>query len=235
MPPRRSVWETDDNSASPPACPTPPAEDRWGAAQPPTVPEPPPSAAPFRPGTMLDRIPIAVPRPEPTRNRAWEKQHPTRSYRKIPAEVREAVNQVAEDTGYTTSQIAQVFLEFALYCFQRGDFQLEVGLGPRGTTLFPGGGWEARKPAWAENTSWERTPPKKKARKRKRARAWEVVVTYRLSIELSTEIDRVCVPLKRNGRPEYTYQPGEVVTRFLVFSLEAYAQGTLLLEDGRDA
>lgn len=229
---RRSVWEADQPSASPSTSPTPPAEDRWGT-MPPSAPDHGPTF-PVRPGTMLDRISIATPRPEPTRSRSWEKQHPSMTYRKVPTEIRDAVTQVADDTGYTASQIAQVFLEYALYGFRRGDFQLEVGLGPRGTTLFRGGG-EARKPAWVENTSWGRTPPKKKPRKKKTASLREQRITYRLSPALVSEIEQVCQrQVYDEARPEYMYQIGEVMARFLAFSLTAYQDGTLILQGNDD-
>ncbi len=225
--PRRSVWLSE----SPPEhSPTPPSGDRWGTP-PPELPfeGTAPVSPPGRPPSMLDKIRVAEPRPEPKRTRTWEKQHPSKTYRKVPTEIRTAVTRVADETDFTASQIAQVFLEYALYCYARGDFQLEVGLGKRGTTLFPGGWGQDKKPVWAEKT-WGKIPPEKKRRRKSEPSLRGQMATYRLSVELVAELERICVPYQVGNRTEYTYHVGEVLARFLAFSIDAYTHGALFLQ-----
>ncbi len=143
--------------------------------------------------TQLDQIRSAQPRrKEAKRNRNWERAHPGATYRKVPQEVRLAVLNVSEETGYTASQIAQAFLEYALAGFHRGDFALEPELGPRGTSLFQGGGWEAdTRPIWAEGIG---QPPDRKSRGKKRAdpKLTKSYVSYRLSPAVAEGIEGLC-------------------------------------------
>ncbi len=181
--------------------------------------------------TQHDQIRNAEPRPEPKRNRAWEQAHRGVTFRKVPTEVRAAVLQVAGETGYTASQIAQAFLEYALESYNRHEFALETELGPRGVTLYPGGQWGAEsRPIWAVNPDGQ----VQSARRRKKEKSiYKQQVSYRLPPGLVAALMAICrVPSEDHpGAQLKRHQPGEVVTRFLSFSLDAYAAGRMILTE----
>jgi len=192
---------------------------------------------PTHPAPIVEQLRTAQPRKKRVRDRSWEKAHPKKGYRKVPNEIRDAVKVIADDQGYSTNQIAQAFLEYALMCYQRGDFTLELELDPRyGLTLMPGG-WNAeKKPIWAENL-WGEKPPRKRRRSTAKAPLWKQAVYYRLPQTLIDAIERVC-ETRRNPDGSIAsrkYHDGEVVARFLAHSIAAYHSGKLILQEPENA
>ncbi|RMF57286.1 MAG: hypothetical protein D6743_19170 [Calditrichaeota bacterium] len=189
-----------------------------------------------RPAPVVERLRTAQSRKKRERERSWEKAHPSKVYRKVPNEIRDAITQIADAWGYTytTSQVAQAFLEYALMCFRRGDFSLDLELDPRyGLTLMPGGWSDEKKPIWAENLTPKKNQPKKPKKKKPKTPLHDQVVGYRLTPELVEEIERVCETRRGpDGRIiRRTYHDGEVVARFLAHAIEAYNSGRLSLKD----
>ena len=192
---------------------------------------PPPGIQPERPPSILDQLRVAEPKKKRVRDRNWEEANPGRVYRKVPNQIRDAINDLANAHGYSASQIAQAFLEYALMCYRRADFALELELDRRGLTLMPGGWSDEKKPIWAEN-AWGGQTPKKKRRK-KQVDLWQQRVNYRLTPGIVMEIDAVCeVRRDVDGKIlSRKYHDGEVVARFLTFAIEAYNSGKLALRD----
>ena len=220
---RRSIWDDEEagleNSASPMG---------WGTQVDEVQPE--------RPATILDQLRTAEPKIQRVRDRSWESKHPGRTYRKVPNQVRDSVSEIAEACGYNASQIAQAFLEYALMCYSRGDFKLELELSQRGLTLIPEGWSAEKKPIWAENTWGKQSPRKKKRRRKFETPLYKQRVNYRLSYDLIAQIEEVC-EVRRNPDGSLinrTYHDGEVVTRLLTFAIEAYNTGILALRDAED-
>jgi hypothetical protein len=54
------------------------------------------------------------------RNRGWEKEHHTHSYRGVPKEIHDEVVALADHLQVTTDEIVQVFVQYALSCLDRG-------------------------------------------------------------------------------------------------------------------
>jgi len=189
-----------------------------------------------RPATILDQLRTAEPKIQVVRDRSWERENPKKSYRKVPFEIRDTVKNIAESYRYNASHVAQAFLEYALMCYHRGDFRLELELSQSGLTLMPEGWSTEKKPIWAEN-AWGKPSTQKKRRRRKSGTPlWKQAVYYRLSPDLIAQIDEVC-EAQRNPDGTLisrTYHDGEVVTRFLTFSIEAYNTGKLALRDPED-
>jgi len=152
--------------------------------------------------------------------------------------LRDTFNEIAATYGYNASQIAQAFLEYALMCYRRGDFELELELDKNGLTLMRGGWSDEKKPIWAEST-WSSNPPKKRKKRRRKngTPLYKQQVTYRLSPDLVEQIDDVCEAQRSpdDDLIRRTYHDGEVVARFLTFSIEAYNTGKLALKEPEDA
>jgi len=123
---RRRLWEHETNPSE--TSTTPSAWDRLKGTVHPT-PEPPP--------TILEQLRPPAKRPTPLRNRAWEKQHPSMTYRLVPKEVREAVKAIADQLGCTADMIAETLLQYGRHCYQRGDLRLQTQPTPRGLRLYP--------------------------------------------------------------------------------------------------
>jgi hypothetical protein len=192
-----------------------------------------PDVPAHRPATILDQLRTAEPKIQKVRDRSWESKHPSKTYRKVPHEIRDTVNEIAAVYEYNASQIAQAFLEYALMCYQRGDFKLNLELDQNGLTLMPGGWSEEQKPIWAESTWGNKSPKKKKRRKRTGIPLYKQFVGYRLSPILIEQIDEVCEARRDSDGIliHRTYHDGEIVARFLTFSIDAYYSGKLLLEE----
>ena len=224
---RRSIWDDEEKAAN---------NGGWGT-QADVDQDAPDEVQPERPETILDQLRTAEPKIQTVRDRSWESKYPNKPYRKVPHEIRDTVNEIAATYDYNASQIAQAFLEYALTCYRRNDFELELELDKRGLTLMPGGWSEEKKPIWAEST-WSSKPSKKKKRRRKNGSPlYKQQVTYRLSSDLIAQIDEVC---EAHRAPDgdlisRTYQDGEVIARFLTFSIGAYNTGNLALKDPENA
>ena len=191
---------------------------------------------PERPTTILDQLRTAEPKIQKVRNRSWEINNPGRTYRKVPNEIRDTVNEIAATYCYNASQIAQAFLEYALMCYRRGDFALELELDMNGLTLMPGGWSGESKPIWAENAWGDKPTKKKKRRKKNVTPLYKQRVNYRLSPDLIMQIDEICETRREAdgsliGR---TYHDGELVARLLTYSIEAYQRGKLVLKDDQN-
>ena len=227
---RRSIWDDEEKDQEKAA-----NNGGWGAQA--DVDQSAPGVQPERPATILDQLRTAEPKIQMVRDRSWESKHPGRTYRKVPNQMRDTVNEIAATYGYNASQIAQAFLEYALMCYRRDDFELELELDKRGLTLMPGGWSEEKKPIWAENTWGKKSPPKRKRRKKTRTPLYRQMVNYRLLPDLIAQIDEVCETQRGpNGSlVSRTYHDGEVVARFLTFSIEAYNTGNLALKEPKNA
>ena len=227
---RRSIWDDEEKDQEKAA-----NNGGWGAQA--DVDQSAPGVQPERPATILDQLRTAEPKIQMVRDRSWESKHPGRTYRKVPNQMRDTVNEIAETYGFNASQIAQAFLEYALMCYRREDFELELELDKSGLTLMRGGWSEEKKPIWVEST-WSSKPPKRMRRRRKNGTPlYEQRVNYRLSLDLVEQIDEVC---EAHREPDgdlisRTYHDGEVVARFLTFSIEAYNTGKLALKEPEDA
>jgi len=190
-----------------------------------------------RSATILDQLRTAEPKIQKVRNRSWESKHPSKTYRKVPHEIRDAVNEIAAAYEYNASQIAQAFLEYALMSYQRGDFELNLELDKHGLTLMPGGWSNEQKPIWAESTWGNKSPKKKKRHKKSGTPLYKQRVHYRLSPDLIEMIDEICKASRDSSGTliRRTYHDGEVVARFLTYAIEAYNNGKLILEEVENA
>ena len=223
---RRSIWDDEENEAN---------NGGWGTQA--DVDQSAPDVQPERPATILDQLRTAEPKIQMVRDRSWEGKHPGRTYRKVPNQMRDTVNEIAETYGFNASQIAQAFLEYALMCYRRSDFELELELDKNGLTLIPGGWSPEKKPIWAEKT-WGNKPHKKRKKRRRKngTSLYKQRVNYRLSPDLIEQIDDVCEAQRTPDGDliRRTYHDGEVVARFLTFSIEAYNAGKLALRETDD-
>jgi len=224
---RRSIWDDEDKDQEKAA-----NNGGWGTQS--DVDQDTPDVQPERPATILDQLRTAEPKIQTVRDRSWESEHPNKPYRKVPHEIRDSVNEIAATYGYNASQIAQAFLEYALMCYRRGDFELELKLDKRGLTLMPSGWSDEKKPIWAES-AWGNKPPKKRKKRRRKngTPLYKQMVNYRLSPDLVEQIDDVCEAQRSEDGALISriYHDGEVVARFLTFSIEAYNDGKLALKE----
>ena len=75
---------------------------------------------------------------EAKRNRQWDAQHPTKSYRGIPEEVDAALRDIAAELNVNKGEVARAFLEHALHAYRQGDLVLQPQFRTGRMTLFNG-------------------------------------------------------------------------------------------------
>ena len=173
----------------------PPAANQWEGRE--HLPDP------------IMKLRDAEPARQKPRNRAWEKEHRGLTVRGIPAEIRQAIKDVAYDNGTSSDVVAQAFLEYALECYTRGELKIQPVLDRGRRTLIIH--WEERKS--------NPTPPAKK--KRRETSAWKQMAHYRLPAILIEKVKQLS-NTKSIGR-------GDLMTYALTHALSAYKTGKLIL------
>ena len=182
----------------------------------PTEPTPAPLAA--SPSATLDALAYLRLPEKKKRQRSWEREHTPKSYRGVPADLRDAVRAAAENLNVTVDDLARAFLEYSLDCVSRGALRLEIRYSPRVQRLslypFSGASWAAR--------GWNPQPPPAPAGRRKKSKSdpktWQEIAHYRIPDELHERIKDIA----------YIHFPiGEVAAVLLKHGLEAYRAGSV--------
>ncbi len=153
---------------------------------------------------------------EPTRRkRDWEKAHPPRCYRGVPAEVRQEICEIARDLSVPADEVARAFMEYGLQCVKNGTLTLTGRASQTRVkmTLYPFTG-----AGWAEN-GWQPKPPPRK-RKGGSAARWREVALYRIPDTVHRQVKLLAGEL---------YPVGEVAAVLLKHGIESYARGVLVL------
>ena len=168
-----------------------------------------------QPSSLYDSLRVAAPR---KRNRQWEKGQQSRKvvYRGIDPKLALKVKTIADDLQVPTGEVACAVLEYALRCYERGDFDLYPRPNPERMrmTLFP-----------KDKSAHSVSRPQRTSRQKRTEALWRVITTWRgFSPELKQELaalaseDGLHVPI------------GELITALLRFGLRAYETGLLKLE-----
>ena len=174
------------------------------------------------PPTPVDLIGVAKPK---ERNRQWEKDHRTHSYRGVPPAIHNQVVALASHLQVTTDEVVQVFVQYGLSCLERGILTISPRPKAQCMTLFPLPiGW-GKQAGWSEGDGWEpasqETLPSVRKTSRNKHSDWERVVTYRLSEDANNSLRHIAA--------QHTLPVGEIVTLFLKHGLESYISGRLKL------
>ncbi|MBC8509111.1 MAG: hypothetical protein ISR58_18425 [Anaerolineales bacterium] len=173
---------------------------------------------------FLGDIPVADWQPR-KRDRSWEKEHRTVSFRGIPQDIIDDINQITEDLHLKSRDgIVRAFLEYALDLFEAGKIPFDPKPDGRSMTLFGDG-----HKAWSRDEKRSRNlAGSKKTVNQKR---WKNVVSFRVPRELHTAIGRIAF-----GKSKYDPQRdmpivpmGEVAALLLSLALADYQQGILKL------
>ncbi len=187
------------------------------------------------PSQPLDSIPTAQPRNK--RSRSWENEHrsETVTYRGVPLEYHQLLGKIARSLCVPRDEVVRAFLEHSLSQNQEGQLTILAHPKAQRMTLFPEGEKStAKKVALIqEKLEWLSeafpTPMEKKPLSRKKAKdvqgslnRWEARVTYRLPLQLKTEIKAIAL--------EHTLPVGEVVWFFIEQAIQDYQAGKLILE-----
>jgi hypothetical protein len=159
------------------------------------------------------------------RNRGWEKEHHTHSYRGIPQGIHEQVFALADRLQVTMDEIVEVFVQYGLSCLDQGILIISPRPKAQRMTLFPlPKGW-GDQAGWSEADGWDpksqELPPAPRKTSRTKPSSWERVVTYRLSDDGDNSIRHIAT--------QHTLPVGEIVTLFLKHGLESYKSGRLKL------
>jgi hypothetical protein len=168
------------------------------------------------------------------RKRQWEQQFKTKTYRGVSPQAHAAVKKAASEQGCSIDQAATAFLEYALYCHQRGDKNpsLEPVLRSGRWTLFPNSETTQSTPrikvGWTERI-WDLKPPNSMPKSNKipanpaLVKPWRdwPWVGYRLPGSVVLAVDRL--------RIDMMVPAGEVVTLLLGHAFQAYCTGRLVL------
>ena len=206
---RRKIFSGQDEDKEVPEK-KPAEQPSWGASLA-NQESPPPNAAPAKnePSEVLDLMLLKPTKKKSklTRNRDWDRQHPPKTYRLVPTEVKDAVKELAKLIDTPISQTANLLLEVGDSYYEDGEIKFDVSVGPRGLTAYPSSDEPTR-----PKLSWKKThagsPPKKKRKGRKRTDSlWKQQVTYRLTDAVIARITQIAGIHKI---PE-----GEVVRAFL--------------------
>lgn len=184
----------------------------------------------------LDLIPTAQRRKK--RNRNWEQIHraETVTYRGVPHEYHEWIEELAEGLSVPRDEVVRAFLEFGVKQYRCGQLTLFAYPKAQRMTLFPEGekktlaapsqskeisGWLNE--AFPVAAKRERGAKKKKGKKDKAVPPrWEIRVTYRIPVLLKEEV--------RSIAEEHTLPVGEVVWFFIEQALKAFRDGNLPLQ-----
>jgi hypothetical protein len=187
------------------------------------------------PSQPLDLIPAAQPRKK--RSRDWEKLHrsETVTYRGVPLEYHQLLGEIARSLCVPRDEVVRAFLEHSLNLYQEGQLTILAHPKAQRMTLFPEGEKSIMKKAARiqENREWLAqafpSPRGKSSRNRRIAgdnqgspNRWEARVTYRLPLQLKTEIKAIAV--------EHTLPVGEVVWFFIEQAIQDYRARKLVLE-----
>jgi len=156
------------------------------------------------------------------RGRRWESTHTPKHYRGVPADLRNAVKQLAEFLDVTVDDVARALFEYSLACIAQGNLRLEARINHRKKaqkmTLFPFTG-----AGWAVN-GWNPVPPpdpsEKPERPQPNKRDWEEMAHYRIPDALHTQLKKIA---------GIHFPLGEVASVLLKHGLEAYRTGVLVL------
>jgi hypothetical protein len=165
--------------------------------------------------------------PEPKmRNRRWEKEHHTHSYRGVPHEIHDQVIDLAEHLQVSTDEIVQVFVQYGLSCIARGILTISPRPKAQRMTLFPlPKGW-GKQTGWSEADGWnpeeqKEIPIKRKCPIKEEKSLWEIRAHYRMSDDIHEAIKQLA--------EKHTVPVGEIMTLFLKHGLESYKLGHLKL------
>ncbi len=159
------------------------------------------------------------------RNRGWEKEHRTHSYRGVPPEVHKQVTALASQLDVNIDEVVQVFVRYSLSCLNRNILTLSPRPKAQRMTLFPlPNGW-GDQVGWSEAGGWnpgklQEIPGKKKV-SQKAPSLWEMRAHYRLPADVHEAIRQIAL--------KHTLPVGEIMTLFLKYGLEAYKAGHLVL------
>lgn len=184
----------------------------------------------------LDLIPTAQRRKK--RNRDWEQVHraETVTYRGVPRECHEWIEEIAEGLAVPRDEIVRAFLEFGVKQYRCGQLALIAYPKAQRMTLFPEGERKTLVSAsqGKEINAWlneafpvavknDRGAKRKKSKKDSAVGSrWEIRVTYRIPVLLKEEI--------RSIANEHTLPVGEVVWFFIEQALQAFRNGSLSLQ-----
>lgn len=190
------------------------AFDEWEKRSPKDGSDP---SLPAQPPSPIDLIPAAEPR---QRNRGWDNEHRAWSY-KIPehlrqkaADIRDAINGIAQAGSTTTDEVAKAFVCLALLHLERGKFKIVGRPDPRRQKMSV---------VWEESESkWPQEIPAKKTRSKKPVPAKKsMFLAYRWSKAVHQKIIHAS---------SQTIAMGDVLVALLEHGLESYRRGKLKLD-----
>lgn len=181
----------------------------------------------------LDFIPaIPVKR---KRSRAWEQTHrnETVTYRGIPPQLIEKVNEIAQGLSVPRDEVIRAFLEYGVQLYRDRQIVLFAYPKTQRMTLFPENenANQVCPSAQIEARNWlhtafpvpEKRSGKTKMRKEKQelAPAWKARVTFRIPVYLKEETRKIAL--------EHTVPVGEVVCFFIHRGMKSIQDGSLTL------
>ena len=170
----------------------------------------------------LDFIPTAQPRKK--RDRQWEKAHQGQvtTYRGIPAEMHQAMLQLADSLGVPVDEIARAFLEYSLAQHTAGKLPIYPHPKAQRMTLYPEGVSAADKQpkGWLQD-AFALKQPGKKTKKSSQPKRWELRVSYRLPISLKGAVKELA--------EAHTVGVGELAFFLFQHAMTGFEKGELRL------
>jgi len=189
---------------------------------------------PATPKQPLDLIPVAPTRKK--RNRDWDRAHQSEkiTYRGIPQSIQNEINDLAASLGVPRDELVRAIFEFALSTVQKNGLAIQPHPKAQKMTLFPEKGrssysgvgstpysdWLNQAFPKSGRSSASRSS-KNHSREPQSKRRWEVRATYRLPVDLKTQIKALA--------DEHDVPVGEMALLFLDFGMRACHSGDLHL------
>ena len=184
----------------------------------------------------LDLIPSA--RPRKKRERKWEREHQAEkaTYRGIPPEIVQTMNDLATSLDVPRDEVVRAFLEHSLALHENGKLQLSAHPKAQRMTLFPESDgkkdylgyqvpglqaqWLAE--AFPANARKRNTSkPKNNRREERTTQTWEFRLTCRLPTGLRVELKKIA--------EDHFIPVGELVLFFLDVAMKDYQVGNFSL------
>jgi hypothetical protein len=179
------------------------------------------------PQSVVEQLRVAE---EKQRDRSWERQNRSFLVRGVPPALTMAVKEIAVTLNVRADDVARAFLEYGLFCYQRGEIKLMPVLSNQRLTLFPQPetAWQVQtRPGWIEKL-WDVQPPAKTNPKQKRQEKTSIEKPWRWQVSYRGIPEDVKTSL-RQLRQQNSVPLGEVVSAFMGHAWEAYQAGRLVL------
>ena len=177
---------------------------------------------------QLAQMDFLPPPEQRKRDRSWDRAHAAEveSYRGVPQPIKDEVTAIAGSLNVPVGEVARVFLEYGLAHYPK-DIVFSARMRRRGgdrMTLYPTNAFGEELPGWSEahNGQPPQVAPARSKKKAGQEKEWQSMFCVRgIPRKVKSAVAEIAV-IKAVPK-------GEVASAFLIYALNAYRSGRLLL------